>query len=162
MRVSIARRRRWNNILIIGIIAFIALLNLPTIVKTYLLDDPLEQNAAPHLMNPNAQLRAIYFSDWSLEVIDGQWQSSQPIDIEAYELSSRWAALAGTEVDQETFDNLKTKLNAPKTIEVWYADREEPQRITYYQLPQFWLLKNWQDKWIAVSVESSFLSPLAE
>lgn len=162
MRASVARRRRWNNILIIGIIAFIALLNLPTIIKTYLLDAPVEQNAAPFLLNQNAQLRAIYFSDWSLEFIDGQWQSSQPINIEAQELSSRWAVVVGTEVDQETFDNLKAKLNAPKTIEVWYADLEEPQRITYYQLPQFWLLKNWQDKWIAVSVDPRFLMPLAE
>lgn len=162
MRVSVARRRRWNNILILGIIAFIAILNLPTIIKTYLIDPPAEQSTVPLLFNPNAQIEAIHFSDWSLQKVDGQWQSTQVIEIPAQELVSRWSVLVGTEVDQATFDGLKDKLNAPQTIEVWYTELEEPQRITYYQLPQFWLLKNWQDQWIAVSVEPNFLLPLSQ
>ncbi len=162
MRVSVARRRRWNNILILGIIAFIAILNLPTVIKTYLIDPPVEQSTVPLLFNPNAQVEAIHFSDWSLQKVDGQWQSTQAIEIPAQELVSRWSALVGTEVDQATFDGLKDKLNAPQTIEVWYTELEEPQRITYYQLPQFWLLKNWQEQWIAVSVEPNFLLPLSQ
>jgi len=65
----------------------------------------------------------------------------------------------GTEVPQANFDSLKPSLDAPKSIEVWYVDQEEPQRITYYQTPQFLLLKNWQDKWIAVSVDNRYLMP---
>jgi hypothetical protein len=82
---------------------------------------------------------------------------NQESTISAEDLASRWISLAGTEVDEDTFSQLKGSLSSPETIEVWYLDQEEPQRVTYYQTPKFWLLKNWQDKWIAVSVEDSYL-----
>ncbi len=34
-------------------------------------------------------------------------------------------------------------LNAPETMEVWYQDLDEPQRVTFYRLDNFWLFKNW-------------------
>ncbi len=37
MRVSPNRRRRWNNILMLSVIAFIAVINLLTVIKSYLL-----------------------------------------------------------------------------------------------------------------------------
>ncbi|MCG9679314.1 hypothetical protein [Vibrio sp. Isolate24] len=161
MRVSTSRRRRWNNIMILGIIAFIAILNLPTIIKTYLIDDQTtaEVSPYPYLLNPSAELKALHFSDWSLEFVNGEWVLTQQSPLAAQELVERWVGLVGTEVDQKTFDSLKPQLSAPQTIEVWYRDQEEPQRITLYQTPQFWLLKNWQDQWIAVSVAPEYLLP---
>jgi hypothetical protein len=157
MRVSPARRRRWNNILMLAVIAFIAVLNLPTIIKTYLVEEP--QSTFPYLINPNAELRALHFSDWSLEKNQNRWRISKPSNIAPEELAARWQSLVGTEVDERTQQSLGAALREPKTIEVWYADLEEPQRITLYQTQQFWLLKNWQDKWIAVSVDASYLIP---
>lgn len=162
MRVSTSRRRRWNNIMILGIIAFIAILNLPTIIKTYLIDDQSSvevQSDYPYLLNPSAQLKALHFSDWSLEHLNGEWSMTKQSSLAPQELVERWTGLVGTEIDQQTFDGLKTQLASPQTIEVWYRDQEEPQRITFYQTPQFWLLKNWQDQWIAVSVAPEYLLP---
>ena len=159
MRVSVARRRRWNNILIIGVIAFIALLNLPSVIKTYLIDDSESSIPSTLLLNPNASLKAIYFSDWSLEKVNGQWLASRKISIEAEELVSRWSALVGTPVDETTFEELAPKLGVPNTVEVWYEEMEEPQRITIYQLPTFFLFKSWQGKWLAISVSEEHLYP---
>ncbi|MFN3018085.1 hypothetical protein ACK1CN_19220 [Vibrio coralliilyticus] len=161
MRVSTSRRRRWNNIMILGIIAFIAILNLPTIIKTYLIDDEpvAEASPYPYLLNPSAELKALHFSDWSLEHLNGEWSLTKQSSLSPQELVERWSGLVGTEVDQDTFDGLKPQLTSPQTIEVWYRDQEEPQRITFYQTPQFWLLKNWQDQWIAVSVAPEYLLP---
>ncbi|NVD05358.1 hypothetical protein FCU94_00295 [Vibrio sp. JPW-9-11-11] len=159
MRVSPTRRRRWNNILILGIIAFIGLLNLPTLIKTYLIDEPEVQSQYPYLLNPHAELQALHFSNWSLEKNQGRWRSTIPTSITEQELAQRWQSLVGTELTQEHVDSLKAQLGVPQSIEVWYLDQEEPQRITYYQTPQFWLLNNWQDKWIAISVESGYLMP---
>ncbi|KOO02891.1 hypothetical protein [Vibrio nereis] len=159
MRVSPARRRRWNNILILGIIAFIGLLNLPTLIKTYLIDEPVVVSEYPYLLNPAQELKALHFANWSLENTQGRWRSSTPSAIPESELVKRWQKLVGTEVNQQSFDSLRPQLDSPETIEVWYVDQEEPQRITVYQTPQFWLLKNWQDKWIAISVEPRYLMP---
>ena len=159
MRVSPSRRRRWNNILILGIIAFIGLLNLPTLIKTYLIDEPVAVSSHPYLLNPSADLQALHFSNWSLEKSQGEWRSSVVNAIPPQELAQRWQGLIGTEISQDNFDSLKPQLSQPQSIEVWYVDQEEPQRITYYQTPQFWLLKSWQDKWIAISVDTRYLMP---
>jgi hypothetical protein len=45
------------------------------------------------------------------------------------------------------------------TIEVWYQEVEEPQRITAYPLEQFWLLNTYDGLWVAVSFEGSELLP---
>lgn len=158
MRVSVARRRRWNNILIIGVIAFMLVLNLPSIIKTYLVA-PMEENQYPSLLQPNHSIKAIYFSKWSLDKQQNQWRLTPVANVEAQVLAQRWQELVGTEVDEESYQKLLPQLSAPQTIEIWYEDLEEPQRITFYQTPNFWLLKNWQDKWIAVSVEASYLFP---
>ena len=162
------RGRRWNNILMLSVIAFIGVLNLPTIIKTYLLEPEPEvasKSGFPYLLDPSDQLTAMHFSKWSLVLADDGWQYqsqgsaqelSQP---SAQELSQRWQQLVGTEVDSKTYQSFSASLTSPQTIEVWYQNQEEPQRITYYQLPDFWLLKNWQGKWLAVSVEAEYLLP---
>ncbi|EHP5030314.1 hypothetical protein KPM64_002847 [Vibrio cholerae] len=157
MRVSPNRRRRWNNILILSVIAFIAVINLPTVIKSYLLPDPASQ--FPSLLRTDATLQALHFPEFSLEKSREEWQSEPELSVDGQELVQRWYALPGTEVDEATYRALQPTLSNAQTIEVWYADREEPQRITFYQTPQFWLLKNWQDRWIAVSAEASYLFP---
>ncbi len=153
-----ARRRRWNNLLILGVIVFIGVLNLPTIIKTYLIPQQ-EQSTYPYLLNPELKLQALYFSDWSLELDQGQWHSSHTSNVDLEELATRWKSLVGTKVDSQTYDSLKQTLNAPESIEVWYQDQEEPQRITWYRTPQFWLLNNWQGQWIAISTDEQYLIP---
>ncbi|ENM5827245.1 hypothetical protein JGK47_002574 [Vibrio metoecus] len=157
MRVSPPRRRRWNNILILAVIGFITVINLPTIIKTYLLPDSSSQ--FPSLLRVDATLQALHFPEFSLEKSREEWLSTPELSVEGQELVQRWQSLTGTEVDDATYRSLQPTLPTAQTIEVWYADREEPQRITFYQTPQFWLLKNWQDRWIAVSVETSYLFP---
>ncbi|WP_295900247.1 hypothetical protein [uncultured Vibrio sp.] len=157
MRVSPARRKRWNNLLMLAIVAFIGVLYLPTMIKTYLIEPP--QSHYPYLLNPNQELQSLHFNQWSLEKNQGRWRISKPSNVAPEELAQRWAELVGTEVDEETRHTLGPSLLNPQSIEVWYVDQEEPQRITFYQAPQFWLLNNWQGKWIAISVEPSYLLP---
>ncbi|MGL5429135.1 MAG: hypothetical protein ACRC9S_00015 [Vibrio sp.] len=157
MRVSPNRRRRWNNILILSVIGFIAILNLPTVIKTYLL--PATTSTFPTLLRPGATLQALNFPQFSLEKSREEWSASRQLPIDSLQLVQRWQTLTGTEVDDATYRALQPSLPSAQTIEVWYADNQEPQRITFYQTPKFWLLKNWQDHWIAVSVEASYLFP---
>ncbi|MDH5933896.1 hypothetical protein [Vibrio splendidus] len=151
----------------LSVIAFIGVLNLPTLIKTYLIEPEPELQASspyPYLLNPKAELQALHFAKWSVVQEDGCWvyqmkESASEQSVSAQELSQRWQQLVGTEVDSQTYTDLTPQLNTPHTIEVWYQDQEEPQRITYYQLAEFWLLKNWNDQWLAVSIEESYLFP---
>jgi hypothetical protein len=149
-------RRGWNNLLIFALIIFMVVLNLPNVLKSRLQE---QERAYPYLLNPDATVEQLHFSRLSLERQGETWVMNQESTISAADLASRWISLAGTEVDEDTFSQLKGSLSSPETIEVWYLDQEEPQRVTYYQTPKFWLLKNWQNKWIAVSVEDSYLFP---
>ena len=154
------RGRKWNNILMLCVVAFIGVLNLPAIIKTYLIEP--EESAYPYLLSPSLDLQSMHFPSFSIEQSNNQWQispSSIRLPIGANELISRWKSVVGTEIDEETYQTLGDKLGQPQTVEVWYQDQEEPHRITYYQLPDFWLLKNWQGKWIAISVAEEYLSP---
>ncbi|MBY7858757.1 hypothetical protein KW419_10905 [Vibrio fluvialis] len=157
MRVAPHRRRRWNNILILAVIVFIGVLNLPAFIKSYLIEP--EVSSYPTLFNPHAKLQAMHFARLSLELNQGRWRATPPTEVAPEELVKRWQELVGTEVDDETYLSLQPNLRSPQTIEVWYSDQEEPQRITYYRTPQFWLFKNWQDKWIAISVDNGYLLP---
>ncbi|EKO3400980.1 hypothetical protein KW517_15545 [Vibrio fluvialis] len=157
MRVAPHRRRRWNNILILAVIVFIGVLNLPAFIKSYLIEP--EVSSYPTLLNPHAKLQAMHFARLSLELNQGRWRATPPTEVAPEELVKRWQELVGTEVDDETYLSLQPNLRSPQTIEVWYSDQEEPQRITYYRTPQFWLFKNWQDKWIAISVDNGYLLP---
>ncbi|AMF95599.1 hypothetical protein M0358_003839 [Vibrio fluvialis] len=157
MRVAPHRRRRWNNILILAVIVFIGVLNLPAFIKSYLIEP--EVSSYPTLLNPHAKLQAMHFARLSLELNQGRWRATPPTEVAPEELVKRWQELVGTEVNDETYLSLQPNLRSPQTIEVWYSDQEEPQRITYYRTPQFWLFKNWQDKWIAISVDNGYLLP---
>ncbi|WP_375752224.1 hypothetical protein [Vibrio sp. HN007] len=152
-------RRGWNNVLMLGVIVFMMALNLPNILKGAM-EDSEQVSEYPYLMDPNSHPVQVHFSDWSIIKTEAEWSATEELSISASELVQRWKKLVGTEVLASTFDKLKEKLNSANTIEVWYQDIEEPQRITYYETPQFWLMQNWQGKWIAVSVDSEYLFPL--
>lgn len=149
-------RRGWNNLLIFALILFMVVLNLPNVLKSRLQE---QQSDYPYLLNPDTQVEQLHFARWSLERQGETWVINQVSPVAADELAARWISLVGTEVDDETFSQLKGSLSSPETIEVWYRDQEEPQRVTYYRTPKFWLLKNWQDRWIAVSVADDYLFP---
>ncbi|WP_047049080.1 hypothetical protein [Vibrio mexicanus] len=157
MRVSPARRRRMNNIIILSVIAAMALLNLPTLIKTYLLEEPT--SLYPTLFDPDLSFNAIYYNRWSLEKRPEGWFINDIQSKHASEVAERWARLEGTEVDADMYSQLEASLSAPQSIEVWFKDREEPQRITLYKTDQFWLLRNWQDQWIAISASEELLFP---
>ncbi len=91
-------RRRWNNILILSIIAFILLLNLPNIIKSYLIED--EHPNQSYLLNPNKPLQSIQSNGWALENNQGEWLLSPKSTIAANELKERWQSLLGTNVDE--------------------------------------------------------------
>ncbi len=156
MRVS-PSRRRWNNGLILAVVLFIGVLNLPSVIKSYFVEPPA--SSYPTLLNSAWQLRAMYFPTLSLEKNQGRWRASPPGNVDPEVLVKRWQNLIGTEVDDATYQSVSPILRNPQTVEVWYHDQDEPQRITFYQTPRFWLLKNWQDKWIAISVEKGYLLP---
>lgn len=160
MRIAPYRRRRWNNILIILVLLFIGVLNIPPLLKSYLASDPSEAQTYPSLFNLNTPLQAIYTPAFELTLEQGEWQVMPSIELPAAQLAQRWQALVGTEVDEQTVRSLQPSLSGPQTIEVWYQGVEEPQRITYYQAPQFWLFKNWQNRWIAISTPDDYLFPL--
>jgi hypothetical protein len=149
-------RRGWNNLLIFALILFMVVLNLPNVLKSRLQE---QQSGYPYLLNPDAQVEQLHFAQWSLERQGETWSINQVSPVAADELAARWIDLVGTEVDDDTFSQLRSSLPSASTIEVWYREQEEPQRVTYYRMSKFWLLKNWQDKWIAVSVEDDYLFP---
>ncbi|EGQ8282748.1 hypothetical protein BBL81_19035 [Vibrio parahaemolyticus] len=157
MRISPTRRRRWNNILILGIIAFIVILNAPMWIKTYLLSENIDPY--PHLLRTDHSVSAIYANSLELEFRDGRWHANADVPLPLSELIARWQSLEGTELNSQQYEQLKPSLSSPESIEVWYQGLEEPQRITFYRLDDFWLFKNWQDKWIAISVDSNYIMP---
>lgn len=160
MRVSPARRRRWNNIMILLVILFIGVLNLPTIIKSYLIPEPSQQETTtPFVFNPQKTVKTINFTHFSLQHQQGQWHSTAELPMSAGNLARRWLALQGTVVDDNTFTSLSPHLGNPATIEVWYNDQVEPQRITFYRTAKFWLFQNWQNKWVAISVAKDYIMP---
>ena len=141
------RGRRWNNILMFSVIAFIGVLNLPTLIKTYLIEPEPESELQvsspyPYLLNPTAELQALHFADWSVVLEDSHWIyqfKEHNTSSGKYQCTRVVTAMAGqlvgTEIDStDLYRPDSPQLNTPHTIEVWYQDQEEPQRITYYQL----------------------------
>lgn len=157
MSRRVQRRRRWNNILILGIIAFMVILNAPNWIKTYLINEQVD--LYPNLLRSDHEVSAIYFAGWEVEKQNGQWQSNIKAHIPVQEIITRWQSLEGTELTSGQYEQLKPRLSSPESIEVWYQGLEEPQRITFYRLNDFWLFYNWQDKWIAISVDGSYIMP---
>ncbi|MGR6832856.1 hypothetical protein [Aliivibrio wodanis] len=144
-------RRKYNNMLIIFVLLFIGVLQAPQLIKTYLLE-PEQQvetvtDVQPLFEGVNG-IQKMHFVDYDL-ASDASETDSQLIE--------RWFILEGTVLNAESVKVLKTKLPALSTVEVWLENQEEPQRVTIYQAPNFWMMQNWQGEWIAVSAEEEYL-----
>ena len=145
-------RRKYNNILMISVVVFIGVLQAPQLIKTYLLEpEPVVSeitSGVQPLFDSSDSIQTMHFSNFDLKAEESE-QDSQYIN--------NWSSVEGTVLDAESVKVLKTKLPAPSSVEVWFKKEEEPQRITVYQAPNFWMMQNWQGEWIAVSAEKSYL-----
>lgn len=144
-------RRKYNNMLIIFVLLFIGVLQAPQLIKTYLLE-PERQIETVTGVQPLFEgintIQKMHFSDYDL--------TTDTTEVDS-QLIERWFILEGTVLNEESVKALKTKLPAPSTVEVWLDNQEEPQRVTIYQAPNFWMMQNWQGEWIAVSAEEGYL-----
>ncbi|PSW19290.1 hypothetical protein C9I98_13045 [Photobacterium sanctipauli] len=161
MRLS---RRGWNNVIIIGVICFIAMIQIPELLKQRQLEAQQRTEASSELKLTNllperAEIRALHLPGLSLDYTNDGWRATPSSAANAAEVVNRWQALAGTPVDKAMVDKLAEQLTSPRTVEVWLEVQPEPIRVTVYQLPQFWLLKNWQGEWLAISVDEGYLFP---
>jgi len=150
-------RRGWNNVMIISILVFIALINAPSVLREHFNLGVEPEVTLPFILNSKWQPTALHFPKWSLEFDGSDWQSTRLLTLPPEQAINRWQSLQGTPVDNKTFEQLKPNLSAAHTIEVWYQEQEEPQRVTYYKTPQFWLFQNWNKQWLAVSVDEKYL-----
>ena len=158
MRLS---RRGWNNVIIIAVICFIAVVQLPEIVKQRFGNESLPPAVSDMatLLPAESMIEQLHLPQTSLNRQDTGWLASPEVALPAEQLVGHWQALSGTAVSNEMVDKLKPTLPPPNSVEVWLVGQEEPVRVTVYQQPQFWLLQNWQGEWLAVSVEEAYLFP---
>lgn len=152
-------RRRWNTVLIAAIALFMMLMAAPDLIKQYLIQaEPVSSQG--FVLNPDADPIEINYAGIQFYLVDGVWQAiPQKWNHEAHNVVARWIAIQGTPIDTETYQKLKPGFRDPMTIEVWYQQLEEPQRITAYPFDQFWLLSTYDEHWVAVSFEGSSLLP---
>nr|WP_269808591.1 hypothetical protein [Enterovibrio nigricans] len=112
------------------------------------------------LMPHDLSVKALQFPDFTLTK-GSPWQTDIALNISPTELAGRWMNLSGTEIDKAMYDKLKPSLLSPSTLVVDLGQDVEPLRLTYFQLPQFWLIQNAENRWLAVSVEPHYLFPFA-
>ncbi len=151
-------RRGWNNLLMLFVIAFIAVLQLPNIISKHLTPPEPDSVSTAYLLPLNSTIHQINFPQLSVIQTEGIWQSKSDTGLEAENITQvveHWSELQGSIVTDEMKQQLSLPL--PSTVEIWTAEHEEPQRITVYQLPTFWLFKNGVADSIAVTVESEYL-----
>ncbi|MGR5064573.1 hypothetical protein [Photobacterium sp. DNB22_13_2] len=158
MRLS---RRGWNNVMIIAVICFIAVVQLPEIVKQRFGQESssLESSEMAMLLPFESTIEQLHLPHTSLKREEAGWFARPRVALPADQLISHWQALVGTAISNEMVGKLKPNLPPPSSVEIWLAGQEEPVRVTVYQQPQFWLLQNWQGEWLAVSVEEAYLFP---
>ncbi|MEJ2764478.1 hypothetical protein VV869_11035 [Photobacterium sp. MCCC 1A19761] len=153
-------RRGWNNVIIIGVILFIAVIQFPDLLRNRQAANEAAGTPALALLLPeSAEInRLVLPAHELLREESGAWRSQPPLP-DAAQVVAHWQALAGTPVEDALMAQLKPQLTAPRTAEIWLASAQEPIRVTCYQLPQFWLLRNWQGQWLAVTVDEAYLFP---
>ncbi|MGF1874215.1 hypothetical protein L4D77_02645 [Photobacterium frigidiphilum] len=163
MRLS---RRGWNNVIIVAVVIFIAMIQLPDLIKARLASSdeasPAEV-ASPilhSLLPAKATISQLVLPHHQIMKKEGIWVSVPSINTEPQVWVDHWQSIAGTPVNDDMMVKLKSQLTSPRTVEIWLQAAEEPIRVTVYQQPQFWLLKSWQGSWIAISVEEAYLFPL--
>ena len=154
-------RRGWNNVIIIGVLAFIAVIQLPGLIRARL-TTPVASVPSPAVIPLFAQDRMIQrllLPKMAFQHLVAGWESNPSITLDIATVVARWQALVGTEVSEQQLVSLKSQLKTPRTVETWLVGYSQPQRITAYQLPHFWLFNNGAGQWLAVTVDADFLFP---
>ena len=154
-------RRGWNNVIIIGVLAFIAVIQLPGLIRARL-TTPIASVPSPAVIPLFAQDRMIQrllLPKMAFQHSVVGWKSNPSITLDIATFIARWQTLAGTEVSEQQLVSLKSQLNTPRTVEAWLVGYSQPQRITAYQLTHFWLFNNGAGQWLAVTVDADFLFP---
>ncbi|KJG14038.1 hypothetical protein [Photobacterium iliopiscarium] len=154
-------RRGWNNVIIIGVLAFIAVIQLPGLIRARL-TTPVASVPSPAVIPLFAQDRMIQrllLPKMAFQHLVAGWESNPSITLDIATVVARWQALVGTEVSKQQLVSLKSQLKTPRTVEAWLVGYSQPQRITAYQLPHFWLFNNGAGQWLAVTVDADFLFP---
>ncbi|PST92985.1 hypothetical protein C9I86_07070 [Photobacterium sp. NCIMB 13483] len=154
-------RRGWNNVIIIGVLVFIAVIQLPELIRTRLIipTAPVSSSTVIPLFAQNRIIQRLLLPAITFQHADTGWQSQPTVTFDIATLISRWQTLVGTKVSEHQLAALKSQLTTPRTIEVWLVGHSLPQRITAYQLPYFWLFNNGSGQWLAVTVDADFLFP---
>ncbi|GAL23248.1 hypothetical protein JCM19235_7143 [Vibrio maritimus] len=152
-------RRRWNTVLIVAITFFMLMLSAPTLIKQYLLE-PSAHMGQGYVLDPTADPIEINYAGIQFYLQNGVWRAiPEKWDAQASNVIERWRGIRGTPVDAETYQKLRPAFETSMTIEVWYRDIEEPQRVTAYPLNKFWLLSTFDSQWVAVSFDNNQLLP---
>lgn len=157
-------RRGWNNVIIAAVVGFIAMVQLPELIKERFSNASSSSSTTPsaalrRLLPEQAVITQLVLPDYQLMLQGGQWAAEPSMQSDLPAVVNRWQAIAGTAVDNETITQLKPQLAAPRTVEIWLTMTEEPVRVTVYYLPQFWLLQGWEGRWLAISVDETYLFP---
>ena len=155
-------RRGWNNVIIVAVVLFIAVIQIPELIKAR--HGPAPSPASPGmqaLLPEQAVISRLVLPRHELELQGGEWIATPGMAADPQAIVKHWQSISGTAVDEPMMVKLKPQLGGPRTVEVWLESAQEPVRVTVYQLPQFWLLRSWQGTWLAVSVEESYLFPAA-
>lgn len=153
-------RRGWNNVIIIAVVLFIAVIQFPDLIRARLEPDGVAPSPAMQSLLPEqAAVSRLVLPQNVLTLQGRQWIAEPQIEGAPQKIVEHWQSIAGTVVDEAMIAKLKPQLSAPRTVEVWLHSAEEPIRVTVYQLPQFWLLRSWQGVWLAITVDESYLFP---
>lgn len=154
-------RRGWNNVIIIGVLAFIAVIQLPELLRAHLASTTtsVASSIVMPLFAPDRVIQRLLLPNISFQHSVTGWDSQPPMAFDIATFVARWQTLEGTKVTEQQLLALKGQLLAPHTIEAWFVGHSQPQRITAYQLSHFWLLNNGAGEWLAVTMASDFLFP---
>ncbi|MCW8329575.1 hypothetical protein MD588_12235 [Photobacterium sp. SDRW27] len=153
-------RRGWNNVIIIAVVLFIAMIQFPDLIRErFGTDDRSSSPVLQSLLPEQAIVSRLVLPQHVITSLDGQWVAEPRMEEAPQTIVEHWQSISGTTVDEDMMAQLKPQLSTPVTVEVWLQAAEEPVRVTVYQLPQFWLLSSWQGAWLAITVEESYLFP---
>ncbi|WP_297475148.1 hypothetical protein [uncultured Photobacterium sp.] len=154
-------RRGWNNVIIIGVLVFIAVIQLPELIRTPLITPiaPVPSSTVIPLFAQDRLIQQLLLPAIIFQQTDTGWKSQPVVSFDIATFITRWQTLEGTLVSAQQLASLKSQLIAPRTIEVWLVGYSQPQRITAYQFPSFWLFNNGSGQWLAVTVDANFLFP---
>lgn len=160
LQEKIRRRQKYNSMMMLVVIIFIGVFNLPALLKHYQSDPP--DVTHPYVINPYATIKNIAFPRGVLsQDKNGHWKVDDVPDQDFSRLTENWKLLVGTHVPAELYDQLKLKkLTEPSSMTVTFEEESvAPQTIIFYKTDEFWLFYNWQQRWVAVSGSAENLFP---